>query len=525
MFVPLLVNQIIRRAEKLYGDKIGVIDGDMRFTYEEYAKRANRLSNALQQMGVKPHEPVAIICYNTYHLLEAYYGIPQIGAILTTINIRFRAPEIKYVLNDSEAKVVLLHKDFWPLIREIQTELVTVTKYIIIEGDGTEGWPDYEEILKNASSAPPDDPPIQETDIAELFYTSGTTGNPKGVMLTHRGLCLHALGFLAHYHYDDSDVQLHAIPLFHVNGWGTPQFLTWVGGTHLMLRQFLPEAVLENIEREKVTRMFLVPTMVNMLLQEPNFSNYNLSSLKLIIIGGAPTIPERIKEIEEKFGCRAISAYGMTETSPVMCNSLPKAHKHQTRDLQLAFQAKTGLEMIGVRIRVVDEVGNDIKKDGCEVGEIVCKANSVLDGYWKLPQATETAIVDGWFHTGDMAVIDCDHYVTIVDRMKDIIISGGENIASVEVENTINSHPDVIECAVIGIPDEKWGEIPKAFIVLHYGKNISQDDIINYCKQKSAGYKSPKQVEFVQSLPKSGTGKILKREIREKYWEGRTKKV
>ncbi len=527
MFVPLYVNQIIRRAEKIFSDKIGVIDGEKRFTYEEFAKRANQLSNALLKRGIKAQETVSFICYNTHHLLEAYYGVPQIGCILNTINIRFRPDEIAYVLNNSEAKIVFFHKDFWPVIKGIRDKLININTFVVIEGEG-EGVGDvleYENLISSACPKYPGEPPIKETDIAELFYTSGTTGNPKGVMLSHRAICLHALSFLAHYHYDDSDVQLHAIPLFHVNGWGTPQVLTWVGGTHVMLRQFDPKVVQRIIDMESVTRIFLVPTMINMLLKDLSFSRYNLSSLKLIIIGGAPTVPEKVREIEEKFGCKAISAYGMTETSPVMCNSLPKAHKHKTKEEKLIHQAKTGVEMIGVNIRVVDADGKDVKNNGKELGEIVCRANSVMHGYWKLPEETDLAIVDGWFHTGDIAVIDEDYYVTIVDRQKDIIISGGENIASIEVENTINSHAAVLESAVVGIPDEKWGEIPKAFVVLKPEAKISEEDLIAYCKQRISGYKAPRQVEFIDTLPKSGTGKILKRTIRDQYWQGMDKRV
>ncbi|SFG63939.1 fatty-acyl-CoA synthase [Desulfotomaculum arcticum] len=524
MFVPLFVNQIIRRAEKLYYDKLAVVDGEKRYNYKEYGQRVNRLSNALLDFGIKPQEKVAILCYNTHQLLEAYYGVPQIGAVLTTINIRFSPQEISYVLNDSQARVLLFHKDFLPTIKEISPQL-SVEKFIVIEGEADQKFMDYESFISLGSTKTLTDPPIKETDIAELFYTSGTTGNPKGVTLSHRGLVIHALGFLAHYHYDDSDVQLHAIPLFHVNGWGTPQFLTWVGGTHVMMRKFEPETVLSTIQTYKVTRIFLVPTMINMLLKYPKFDKYNISSLKLIIIGGAPTIPEKVKEVEERFGCRAISAYGMTETSPVMLNSLPKAHKHKREEDRLTYQSKTGLEMIGVQIRVVDPDGNDIDQDGIQVGEIICRANSVLEGYLNLPEETGKSIVDGWFHTGDMAVIDNDYYITIVDRKKDVIISGGENIASVEVENTINSCPVVLESAVIGIPDERWGEIPKAYVVLKQNANLTDEELIKYCKEKIAGYKVPRKIEFVENLPKSGTGKILKRKLRDKYWVSKEKMV
>lgn len=524
MFVPLFVNQIIRRAEKLYFDKLAVIDGEKRYTYKEYGERVNRLSNTLLDFGIKPQEKVAVLCYNTHQLLEVYYGIPQIGAVLTTINVRFSPQEIAYVLNDSRARVLLFHKDFLPTIKEISPQL-SVEKFIIIEGETGQEFMDYESFISLGSTTAPADPLIKETDIAELFYTSGTTGNPKGVTLSHRGLILHALGFLAHYHYDDSDVQLHAIPLFHVNGWGTPQFLTWVGGTHVMLRKFEPDEVLSHIQTFSVTRIFLVPTMINMLLKYPEFNKYDISSLKLIIIGGAPTIPEKVKEIEEIFGCRAISAYGMTETSPVMLNSLPKAHKHKTEEQRLAHQSKTGLEMIGVQIRVVDSDGKDIERDGIQVGEIICRANSVLEGYLNLPEETANSIVDGWFHTGDMAVIDKDYYITIVDRKKDVIISGGENIASVEVENTINSCPAVLESAVVGIPDDRWGEVPKAYVVLKPNANLTGEELIEYCKEKIAGYKVPRKIEFVENLPRSGTGKILKRKLREQYWVGKGKMV
>ncbi|MGH2397975.1 MAG: AMP-binding protein, partial [bacterium] len=347
-----------------------------------------------------------------------------------------------------------------------------------------------------------------------------------GVVLTHRSLYLHALFATIALRQADDTVLLHVVPMFHVNGWGSPHTITATGGTHVMLRKIDPLEIFRLIQAERVTIVLGVPTIYNALVNHPEIGRYDLSSLRLAITGGAPASPVLIKAMEEKLGCQAFVGYGLTETSPVLTVARPKTHlAGESPDQQRECRSKTGYQVLGVNVRVVDAEGRDVPADGATVGEIVARSNVVMEGYFKDPQATAEAIRDGWFHTGDMATIDTEGYALIVDRKKDIIISGGENISSVEVESTLFSHPAVFEVAVIGIPDDQWGEVPKALVVLKPGAKATEEELIQFCRDRLAHFKAPKSVEFLESLPKGGTGKILKGELRERYWKGLVKRV
>ena len=513
-----------RRAESLFGNKVGIIDGDVRLTYGEYGERCDRLSNALTELGVKRGERVAWLGYNSHELLEAYYGVVQMGAVLLPLNIRLTPQEIAFILNDSEAVALFYNRDFQPLVDGISSHVTSIKNYIPLE-KGEEGK-DYESLISSVSAdyTPPDD--IKDDDLAELFYTSGTTANPKGVMMTHRNLYLHAMQVLAGLSVDDTVVQLHTIPLFHVNGWGTPHTLTCAGARHVIMKKFDPKQVLELVQRERATHFAMVPTMATALINHPGLGEYDLSSLKFVSIGGAASPVDLIREIEQKLGCRAYSGYGLTETTPVLTQSFIKDHlKDLPDDQRWARQAMTGYPIPGIEVSIVDANDNHLPHDGASVGEIVVRADNVMHGYWKQPEDTAHVMRGGWFHTGDMAVIDEEGYFLIVDRKKDIIISGGENIASIEIEKAIFSHPSVLECAVVAVPDDRWGEVPKALVVLKPGQELSGQELIDHCRTKLPGFKVPKSVEFFDSLPKGGTGKILKKELRERYWEGQTKRV
>jgi fatty-acyl-CoA synthase len=527
MFVPLSPLEFRRRAERIYGRKVGVIDGDRRFTYAELGERSRRLAGALTGLGVRPGEVVSFITYNTHHLLEAYYGVLQAGAVLNPINIRLHPQEIAYILTHAESRVVCFHGDFAPLVETLRPGLARIRTLVAIEPDGppAPGVYEYETLL---AAAPPvaEDPPVDENSPAELFYTSGTTGRPKGVVLTHRSLHLHALNAIIALRCDDSMVLLHVVPMFHVNGWGSPHTVTATGGTHVMLRKVDPVEIFRLVQAERVTTVLGVPTIYNALIHHPARGEYDLSSLRLAVAGGSPSSPVLIRAIEERLGCRALVGYGLTETSPVLTLAWPKQHLQAEgpgRDLER--RAMTGYEVVGVELRVLDAQGRDAPHDGKSIGEIVARSNVVMDGYLRDPEATAAAIRDGWFHTGDMATIDEEGYVLIVDRAKDIIISGGENISSVEVENTLYGHPAVFECAVLGVPDEQWGEVPKALVVLKPGAAASEAELIAFSRERLAHFKAPKSVEFMESLPKGGTGKILKAQLRERYWAGHAKRV
>jgi len=521
MYVPRLVTRYLKRGIKLYGPKVCVVDGNERFTYKEFGDRVNRLSNALLIMGVMPGDRVAFLGPNDHRILESYYGVVQIGAVLTCLNIRLASEELLYILNHCGAKVVCVDYEYTDRITPILKDLETAQKFILLtNGERPEAidWPGYDNLLAAASPEPPPEPQMDENDVAEIFYTSGTTARPKGVMLTHRNLCANAYAYMTTLALTDSDVQLHTVPLFHVNGWGAPHALTAVGGKHVMLRQFRAESVFEAIEREGVTIGAMVPAMLNILLNFPDYKKYNLSTWKKLILGGAPVPVSFIKTAAKKFGVDAHVVYGMTEASPIVTMATLKSHlKELPQGKQYKLKAKTGIEVIGVEVRVVDKDGKDVKDNGIEVGEIIVRGNNIMKGYWRDPEATNKAIIDGWLHTGDLATIDKDSYINIVDRDKDMIITGGENVASAEIEMAFYSHPAVLECAVIGVPDLKWGEVPKALVVLKPDKKATAKDLLGHCATKLAKFKVPKSVEFLESLPKTGTSKIQKNVLREKY--------
>jgi fatty-acyl-CoA synthase len=520
MIVPLTPLEFRERAARLFGSKIGLVDGEKRFTYAEYDVRINRLANALQGLGVSPGEVVSFLTTNSHQLLEAYYAVPQINAVLNPINIRLSQEEIEYIINHAGTRVLCFQADFLPLVKTMRDRLPSIQNYIIIEPDDVPEWATkYEDLLDAAShQAEVDMDAIDENAVVELFYTSGTTGKPKGVTITNRSLYIHTLMALIGIKVTSADALLHIVPLFHVNGWGTPHFLTAVGGKHVILREVDYSVMLRLVEAERITHILGVPTIFNGLVNHPEVGKYDLSALKECIIGGAPSPPSLITALEEKIGCRAIVGYGLTETTPLLTVARPKAHLKLNRANRRAIQVKTGLPVIGVSLRVVDHGGQEVPADGKTMGEIVVRGNTVMDGYLNDQEATDDVIVDGWFHTGDVAVVDQEGYITIVDRIKDIIISGGENISSVEVEKVILSHPSVFETVVIGVPDEKWGEVPRALVVLKSGAQASEDEIKLHVRAHLAGFKVPKKIEFRPELPKGGTGKIQKRELREPYW-------
>jgi fatty-acyl-CoA synthase len=530
MYVPLLISDFLRRAVLQYGKKVGIVDGELRFTYAEFGERVNRLSNALLSLGTKKGDRVATLEVNTHRLLEMYYGVPQIGAVLLPINIRLSAGEIAYILNDAEAGCLVLNQDLTHLMEPIREELKTVEQYILMSGDNPR--PDsrikgeeYEGLLGRSSPVFDKDFGLDEKDPAEMFYTSGTTGNPKGVITTHRMCYTAALNFLLEG-VTDRSVFLHAVPLFHANGWAVPHTLTAVGGRHIMLRQFRPQVVCELIQRERVTYIHMVQTMANILVNYEHINKYDFRSLDHILIGGAP-LPEAIqKAVIEKIGCDIYGSYGLTEQATGATMACVKDYlRDEPREVQLRKARKAGYETLLTKIRVVNDRGADVRPDGKEMGEVLIRSNSIMDGYWKLPEETKRTIVNGWLHTGDIATIDEDGYIQIVDRSKDLIISGGENMSSIEIEEAIQSHPAVLEVAVVAAPHQKWGETPAALVVLKEGHRLSEEALLAYLRTKLAGFKLPRIVELRDSLPKSGTGKILKRELREEFWIGHEEKI
>jgi fatty-acyl-CoA synthase len=529
VFVPLSVLEFRDRAARFFGPKVGVIDGDRQFTYREFAERTHRLANALQAIGVGPGDRVSFLTPNSHQLLEAYYGVLEAGGVLNPINIRLTPREIGYILEHAHSRVVVFHRDFQPLVEGLARDLTARPRMVVMEGpaDGV-ATHEYEALLA-AGSTEPLTPRIDETSMAELFYTSGTTGLPKGVAMTHRELHLHSLYAQLGLGFTEDDVVLHVVPLFHVNGWGVPHFLTMIGGRHVMLRRFDPGALMEHVQRHRVTRLLAVPAVFNAVLNHRERTKYDLSSLRQLIVGGAPASPALIAGLEAQLGVQAIVGYGLTETSPILTLANPRtwltsaegddAGRRQER------QAMTGWPIPGVDVRVVDGAGREVRPDGEQIGEIVARSNTVMDGYYRDGEATAATIRDGWLHTGDMATLDDAGYVVIKDRSKDIIISGGENISSVEIENVLAAHPAVLECAVVAAPDDARGEAPVAIVVLKDGAAATVAELRHHCRDHLARFKVPRDIQFREALPKGGTGKILKAELREPFWQGHDARV
>lgn len=500
MKLPLTPLDFLARARRLFPDQLAVVqrggrpdDDDLRLSYADFAARCDGLARLLlDDAGVRPGDRVAFVAGNTHQLLEAYYGVLLAGAVLVPLNIRNSATELATCLADCRASV---------LVRDPA-----------LPDPGFTAGPVYDLDAWGPGGEPVVPPLVDEDDAAELFYTSGSTGRPKGAVLSHRALYLHAVHNALTNAITGDDVLLHTIPLFHVNGWGTAHFLTALGGTHVMLPRFDAAEVLHLVEREHITRLFLVPTMARTLLDHPDVAERDLASLRQVSIGGAPSTPELLAEVEDAFGCEAICGYGMTESSPTLTRSVAKPHTAASR----AQRATTGLPILGVDLRVLDDDDAEVPWDGVAVGEISVRSNHVMTGYWEQPEETALALRGGWLRTGDLAVVDAEGYVSIVDRRKDLIVSGGENIASVEVEAALAAHPSVREAAVVGMPDERWGEVPAAFVTLVDGAPVvGEAELIEWVQGRLARFKAPKRVTVLVAMPLGGTGKIAKPALRQ----------
>jgi acyl-CoA synthetase (AMP-forming)/AMP-acid ligase II len=506
MNVPLTPLDFLERARRLFGPLGAVVDGERRFTYADLAERAHRLAHALRdELGCRPGDRVAYLCDNTVEMLEAYYGVVLAGCVLTPLNVRMAAPELAFVLDDCEAALLVVHPAFAALAGALPARA------------RLDVGPDYEAALAAAPAARFDAGPIDEDAVCELFYTSGSTGEPKGAMLTHRALATHAVDSALTMGGNHRDVVLHTIPLFHVNGWGTPHWVTVLGGRHVMLERFDPGEVLRLIAVERVTRLHLVPTMVTALLESPARAHHDSSSLVQVTVGGAAAGPELLAALEDALGCEVISGYGLTEASPQLTKAnTTRGHDALPLDERRRRRATTGHPNIGVDLRVLDDRDREVPGDGATVGEVCVRSNHVMVGYWRRPDETAEALRGGWLRTGDLATVDAEGYVTIVDRRKDIIVSGGENISSVQVEKALAAHPAVLEAAVVALRDAKWGEVPRAYVVVRRGASVREQELIEWVRGRLAHFKAPKRIDFLPELPKSGTGKILKTALRER---------
>jgi fatty-acyl-CoA synthase len=519
MRIPLTPVRCLTRAADLFAEKVGVVCGEKRFTYRQMDERCRRLASALSRAGVQPGDRVAYLSYNTHQLLEGYYGAPVIRAIVMPLNVRLTRPELTAIVAHAAPKVLFYEPEFAPTVSLLRAGLPSL-RTINLDTE-------YEGFLEQGDPRPIDITSYDEDAIAELFYTSGSTGTPKGVTLSHRTLYLHALNSTGSMNLDHYGVELHTIPLFHANGWGRPQTATMMGMKQVMVRRFECPVVCRLIQEERATSLSIVPTMANALLAFENRRDFDLSSLSQVFIGGAASSPALIRNLEQALGCEILAGYGLTETSPVATSARRKSTVVYTGDEdRWERQSYAGWPIFGAEVRVVDAAMQPVPQDFSTVGEIVIRGDMVMDGYYREPEATAAAITDGWLHTGDMAVWDKENYVQIVDRKKDIIISGGENISSIEIETAIALHPAVAETAVVAAPDDKWGEIPIAFVVTKPGVTLQQSELGAWLTARLAKFKIPRRyVIQADALPKGGTGKILKKDLREPFWRERQRRV
>lgn len=510
MIVPLTVSDFLDRAVIAYGDRIGIIDEPDQpapslgsLTYRQIGQLTQRYAAALDSLGIAPGERVAIVSHNAARLLLALYGVSGSGRVLVPINFRLHPAEIAYIVEHSGASVLLIDPELAPALADVPC------KHRAILGPESDA-------LLGCSQDPPKPWQRDEQATATINYTSGTTARPKGVQLTHRSLWLNATIFGLHSSVTDRDVYLHTLPTFHCNGWGMPFVLAAMGVKQVVLRKISGPEILRRVEAHGVTLMCAAPAVINAVLDAAQHSGKPAPGRGRvrIVVAGAPPPTRTIERVETELGWEFLQIYGLTETSPVLTVNRGRAEWDTLSPSERAQKlSRAGAPALGVSLKIDDQ------------GEVLAQSNVVLEGYWQQPQATADALSDGWFHTGDGGTIDEEGYLTISDRKKDVIISGGENISSIEVEDALFSHPAVAEVAVIGVPDNKWGETVKALVVLAPGKHASERELIDHCRARLAHYKCPTSVELRSELARTATGKLQKFKLRAPYWEGRTRQV
>jgi len=518
------VGKFLTKSARTFPDKAALVHGRKKLSYAQFNARANRLANALYGLGMKQGDNVALLQYNCPEMLESMFACFKAGLGAVPINWRLHPKEFAFIIDHSEAKGVIVSEEFNESILEIRDQIPEARHLITLRGAGGELL-DYEELLLKGSEAFRD-ADVEPDDLAWLFYTSGTTGMPKGAMLTHRNLLAMTMNFYADIcpGFTPDDVILHAAPLSHGSGlYALPNI--GKGATNVILesKSFDPELVFKSIQEYRVTNIFAAPTMVKLLVDSPALDQYDHSSLRALNYGGAPMLVEDLKKAMEKLGNCLVQLFGQAE-SPMTITYLPhRDHVLDGTPEQMKRLASAGFPRTDVEVKIFNS--NDKELPPGEMGEIVTRSDLVMKGYWRNPEATAETLYSGWLHTGDMGYIDEGGYLFIMDRSKDMIISGGENIYPREIEEVLIKHPAVREVAVIGVPDAKWGEAIKAVVALQPGASAAEEELIGFCKDNIASYKKPKSVDFVDELPKNNYGKILKRELRATYWEARERKV
>jgi fatty-acyl-CoA synthase len=514
MQTPLTPLEFARRARSLYGDREAVVDGNQRWSYAQFFDRCDRWSGALRSLGVVPGDRVAYIAPNTHAQLEGFYSVPQLGAVIVPLNYRLLPADWVYMVNHSGSRILCVHADYLDLVDTVRQEMPAVEYFVALEGNG-KGWLDYERLLAETTPGLAR-PAIAESDLLAINYTSGTTSQPKGVMITHRNAWVNALGTLLHHPMTCADRYLWTLPMFHANGWTFVWIVTAAGGTHVCARKVDAPTVFRLLSAERVTMLCAAPTVLINIASAPDLLRATAPRGVRVLTAGAAPAAHTIERVEEGLGWTITQVYGLTETGPLIsvCEPRPE-HAALSLTDRSRLKARQGVELIpSGELRVVDESGAEVPKDGSTIGEIVARGNVVMEGYYRDPEATARAFSGGWFHSGDAAVVHPDGYLEIRDRLKDVIISGGENISSIEVEGVLLRHPSVLEVAVVGLPHQKWGEAPHAFVVLKPGTTLTEEELRRFARERLAGFKVPKGMTVLNELPKTATGKIQKYVLR-----------
>ena len=529
---PLTPLAFLRRSAEVFPQKQAIVYGERRHTYAEFAAEVAQVAMGLRGSGIEPGDRVAYLLPNVPEMLVAHFAVPLAGAVLVAINTRLSTDEVRYILDHCGAKVLVVDAALHPVVARVAGELKTVEEIITVvdaanPGDKVGSGVFYDDLLARGAASDLDPLPWAVDDeeaTISINYTSGTTGKPKGVQYTHRGAYLNSFGEVVHSSHTTDSVYLWTLPMFHCNGWCTPWAITAIGGTHVCLRDVRGDVIWQLIDEHGVTHLNGAPTVVTMVVRAPEAKQ--LDRQLVITTAGAPPSPTTILAAERK-GFRIVHVYGLTETyGPYSVNQYQRAWDDLDPEERARMQSRQGVGMVcAEQLRVVDADMNDVPADGTAMGEIVMRGNNVMKGYYQDPDGTEKAFAGGWFHSGDLGVMHPDGYVELRDRAKDVVISGGENISTVEVEQAVMSHPAVLEVAVVGVPDEKYGERPKAFVVLVDGEEATEEEIVEHVKSKIARYKAPKSVEFVAVLPKTSTGKVQKFELRNKEWAGEAGRI
>jgi fatty-acyl-CoA synthase len=521
---PLL---FLERSAGVFPDRVAAVHGDRQETYSQLAAHVTRLARAFRASGVAPGDRVAYLLPNLPEMLIAHFAVPLIWGVLVAINTRLSAVEIEYILQHSGARLLVVDTELLPEVADRLHNCPELREVITVNDTGKPpviDTVDYKDFLQRGS----DDPLPWRVDDEErpisINYTSGTTGQPKGVVYTHRGAHLNALAEVIHSRHRNGSVYLWTLPMFHCNGWCTPWGVTAIGGRHVCLRAIDPGLIWKLIDEQGVTHFNAAPTVLISLANHPDA--HSTDNGLVVTTAGAPPSPTIIGQMTA-LGAQVVHVYGLTETyGPYTVCEEQETWADEPENRRLKLMARQGVAYLGADpIRVVDENMDDVPRDGETMGEVVMRGNNVMAGYHADPQATEDAFRGGWFHSGDLAVWHSDGYIELRDRSKDIIISGGENISTIEVEQAIVSHPAVLECAVVAMPDERWGERPKAFVVLKPGAFAQPEELIEHVRHRLAHFKAPDEVEVLDQLPKTSTGKIQKFLLREKVWEGRDRRI